>query len=231
MSAIMPFVYDGFEVRVVLIDDELWFVGKDVAGVLGYVKPENAIATHVDQEDKTTTPKQGGGFYSLINESGLYALVFGSRLESAKKFKKWVTSEVLPTIRKTGSYGKPKDLLVQLQEASKNEIIVKFLEAGIVIKNLQEEVEQKTQEVKQKEQKIEEQAPKVFLADQYISTDGLTTFTNFCKDLNLPVNKFCQYLRDYKYYYKKSARRGEPPAVGINYVRCKPLQALLNHQA
>ena len=97
------------EVRTVTIDNEPWFVGKDVAMALGYAKPENAIATHVVDEDKTSTLIQGSGsnYKSktiIINESGLYALIFGSKLESAKRFKHWVTSEVLPSIRKHGVY-------------------------------------------------------------------------------------------------------------------------------
>lgn len=100
------------EVRTVTINDEPWFVGKDIAMALGYAKPENAIATHVNDEDKTSTLIQGSGsnYKSkaiLINESGLYALIFGSKLESAKRFKHWVTSEVLPTLRKTGTYEMP----------------------------------------------------------------------------------------------------------------------------
>lgn len=89
-------------------DGEPWFVGKDVAKILGYAKPLNAIATHVDEDDSL---KQGltdslGRIQEtiLINESGLYSLILSSKLPSAKKFKRWVTSEVLPIIRKTGGY-------------------------------------------------------------------------------------------------------------------------------
>nr|WP_325189814.1 Bro-N domain-containing protein [uncultured Selenomonas sp.] len=97
------------KVRTMVKDGEPYFVGKDVADILGYAKPENAIATHVDEEDKTSTLIQGtGSNYKskavIINESGVYALIFGSKLPAAKKFKRWVTSEVLPSIRKTGSY-------------------------------------------------------------------------------------------------------------------------------
>lgn len=96
-------------IRVMKIDGEPWMVGKDVATALGYAKPENAIATHVDDEDKTTTLIQGtGSNYKttvvLINESGLYSLAFTSKLSGAKKFRRWVTGTVLPTIRKTGGY-------------------------------------------------------------------------------------------------------------------------------
>lgn len=102
---------DFGDIRTVEIDGEAWFVGKDVAGALGYAKPLGAVSTHVEKDDSL----KRGLMDSLgreqetifINESGLYALIFGSKLDSAKKFKKWVTSEVLPAIRKNGSYTMP----------------------------------------------------------------------------------------------------------------------------
>ena len=110
MNNLQIFKNDSFgEVRTLIIDNEPWFVGKDVARILGYAKPENAISTHIDNEDKTTTLIQGiGSNYKskavVINESGLYSLMLSSKLPRAKEFKRWVTSEVLPAIRKTGSY-------------------------------------------------------------------------------------------------------------------------------
>ena len=102
---------DFGDIRTVEIDGEAWFVGKDVAGALGYAKPLGAVSTHVEKDGSL----KRGLMDSLgreqetifINESGLYALIFGSKLDSAKKFKKWVTSEVLPAIRKNGSYTMP----------------------------------------------------------------------------------------------------------------------------
>lgn len=95
-------------VRTIVKDGEPWFVGKDVAEILGYAKARNAIARHVDDDDKNDAPFQGvlGGTQTvtIINESGLYSLILGSKLPKAKTFKRWVTSEVLPTIRKTGGY-------------------------------------------------------------------------------------------------------------------------------
>ncbi|MBQ6944445.1 MAG: hypothetical protein IJN43_08965 [Ruminococcus sp.] len=112
MNEITIWNYDSMAVRTIEMDGEPWFVGKDVATALGYVKTENAIAAHVDEEDKTTTLIQGtGSNYKsqtvLINESGVYSLIFGSKLDSAKKFKRWVTSEVLPAIRQKGTYSIP----------------------------------------------------------------------------------------------------------------------------
>ncbi len=94
-------------VRTMVIDNEIWFVGKDVANALGYSNSRDAIATHVEPEDKGVAKCDTlGGKQDLviINESGLYSLILSSKLESAKRFKRWVTLEVLPTLRKTGHY-------------------------------------------------------------------------------------------------------------------------------
>ena len=100
------------QLRTVIIDNEPWFVGKDVADTLGYSDTNKAVAMHVDDEDKKlndkTSPSFGQRGATLINESGVYSLVFGSKLESAKEFKHWVTHDVLPSIRKTGAYQIPK---------------------------------------------------------------------------------------------------------------------------
>ncbi len=99
------------KMRSIQIDGEPWFVGKDVAAALGYENTRDALARHVDDEDKNTVAIhdgiQGNPNMVIINESGVYALIFGSKLESAKRFKHWVTHEVLPSIRKTGSYTLP----------------------------------------------------------------------------------------------------------------------------
>lgn len=108
MNDIQIFKNEQFgQVRVITKDGEPWFVGKDVAGVLGYSDTNKAISMHVDIEDKLNDKMesrlgQRGGW--LINESGLYSLIMSSKLPSAKKFKKWVTSDVLPSIRKHGMY-------------------------------------------------------------------------------------------------------------------------------
>ena len=107
-SALKAFTSEEFgSVRSIMIDSAPWFVGKDVAAALGYGDTDQALRKHVDAEDKLTRRFNGSGqnrLMTVINESGLYALIFGSKLDSAKRFKRWVTSEVLPAIRKTGSY-------------------------------------------------------------------------------------------------------------------------------
>ncbi len=135
-------------VRTLVIDNEPWFVGKDVAEVLGYAKPLNAIAQHVDKDDSLKqglTDSLGRQQKTIfVNESGLYALIFGSKLESAQKFKRWVTSEVLPALRKTGQY--------QVKELSGSELMAKAL---IEAQNV----------LAAKDKQIEEMKPKVVFAD------------------------------------------------------------------
>ena len=137
-------------VRVVEIDNEPWVVGKDIAETLGYAKARNAIATHVDEDDKREAPIQGdlGGTQNMtiINESGLYSLILRSKLESAKRFKKWVTSEVLPSIRQTGGY------IHHDEEMSDEEIMARALQ-----------VAQRT--IENKNKLIEELKPKAIFAD------------------------------------------------------------------
>ncbi len=109
------------QIRTIIIDNEPWFVGKDVAEALGYSNTRDALANHIEEEDKNTVVisdgKRGNPNQIAINESGLYSLILSSKLPNAKKFKHWVTSEVLPLIRKTGSYHLPstyKEALIQL---------------------------------------------------------------------------------------------------------------------
>lgn len=110
MNEIQVFNFNHNKVRTVMVDDEPWFVGKDVATVLGYTDTYGALKKHVDDEDKQNCQndsfKTSRGM-TVINESGLYSLIFGSKLPEAKKFKRWVTHEVLPALRKTGEYKMP----------------------------------------------------------------------------------------------------------------------------
>lgn len=128
------------DIRTVTIDNEPWFVGKDVATALGYADTFGALKKHIMDEDKLVCQIDSAGQkrdVTVINESGLYALIFGSKLESARRFKHWVTSEVLPAIRKTGSYQKPMttDQKIQLLAQGNVELTEKI---DKVDKDLQE---------------------------------------------------------------------------------------------
>lgn len=128
------------EIRTVNINGEPWLVGKDVAEALGYTNPQKAIRVHVLEEDRGVnemdTPS-GRQKLVIINESGLYALIFGSKLDSAQRFKHWVTSEVLPTIRKTGGYQKPltqqEMMRIQLGMIDDHESRIENLENNMTI--------------------------------------------------------------------------------------------------
>lgn len=127
-------------IRTVTIDNEPWFVGKDVATALGYADTFGALKKHIMDEDKLVCQIDSAGQkrdVTVINESGLYALIFGSKLESAKRFKHWVTSEVLPAIRKTGSYQNPMttDQKIQLLAQGNVELTEKV---NAIDKDLQE---------------------------------------------------------------------------------------------
>lgn len=165
------------EIRTVTIDDEVWFVGKDIADKLGYARGRDAIANHVDTEDKTTAVIYGSGSNSnyktqavCINESGMYSLILSSKLPSAKEFKHWITSEVLPTIRKTGTYSvvNRNNLSPQLQaigqiyeelviiETKQNEIIERQLETISKVETVETKVTETEVRLDKAEEKIDD---------------------------------------------------------------------------
>lgn len=119
MTALQVFQNPDFgEIRTTVLDNAPWFVGKDIAAALGYSNTRKAIADHVDPEDKGVTKcdtLNGAQRMVIINESGLYSLILSSKLPAAKKFKRWVTSEVLPAIRQSGSYGVQAPALADLE--------------------------------------------------------------------------------------------------------------------
>ena len=182
-------------VRTMEINGEPWFVGKDVASALGYAKPRNAIATHVDEEDKKDAPIRGdlGGTQemTIINESGVYALIFGSKLPNAKKFKHWVTSEILPAIRKTGTYS-----------------ITQHKPDSYMIENPADRARRWAEEYEEKlalECKIAEQQPKVDYHDAVLNKSGLMTTTAIAKDLGFKSAKqLNDLLKRDRVIYKKS---------------------------
>ncbi|HCU7174787.1 ORF6C domain-containing protein [Staphylococcus aureus] len=131
MQALQTFNFEELPVRTLEVDGEPYFIGKDVADILGYANGRDALSKHVDAEDKLPSQIATAGQnrnVTIINESGLYSLIFSSKLENAKRFKRWVTSEVLPTLRKTGAYQVPSDpmqalrLMFEATEETKQEI-------------------------------------------------------------------------------------------------------------
>lgn len=202
------FTNDEFgSVRTVTVDGEPWFVGKDVARALGYKKTENAIAGHVDNEDKTLTPIQGGcstGIQNtvIINESGLYSLILSSKLPNAKKFKHWITSEVLPSIRKHGMY-MTDDLFNAVME--KPEII------GRVIAKMQAD----KNEVTRLENKLKAALPKAVYFDKFIDPGYATNFRDTAKEFEIPQKCFINLLIEHKFIFRTTKYELRPAAKAL----------------
>ena len=194
MNELQLFNFENNQVRTLLINDEPWFVGKDVAQILGYSNPRDALSKHVDNEDKNSVAirdgNKGNPNQTVINESGVYALVFGSKLPSAKRFKHWVTSEVLPTLRKTGGYTMPKTYLEALKaftaEVEKNEML---------------SLENKIQT-----QQINELKPKADYTDRILKTTDLMTTTQIAKDYGMSAKQFNALLHDHKVQFKQNGQ-------------------------
>ena len=196
MNELMVFNNAEFgNVRTMEINGEPWFVGKDVAASLGYERATKAISDRVDKEDIDEVPIQDsiGRMQKtpIINESGVYALIFGSKLPNARKFKHWVTSEILPTIRKTGSYS-----------------ITQTKTDSYMIENPADRARRWAEEYEEKlalECKIAEQQPKVDYHDAVLNKSGLLTTTAIAKDLGFKSAKqLNDLLKRDRVIYKKS---------------------------
>lgn len=182
------------EIRTVTINNEPWFIGTDIAKALGYSNPWDAIAKHVDLEDKDLAKCEGLGNQkvSIINESGLYSLIMSSKLESAKKFKRWVTSEVLPSIRQNGAY------IAGQNELSETELLAKALLAS------QKIIERREFAIKQLESDVAELQPKALFADA-VSTSKSSILVGelaklICQNgVQIGQNRLFQWLRSNGY--------------------------------
>lgn len=186
------------EIRTMTQDGEPWFVGKDVAELLGYAKPQNAIATHVDDEDKTLAMIQGGcstGTQNtiIINESGLYSLILSSKLPTAKAFKRWVTSEVLPSIRKTGGY------ITGQEELSDAELMAKALLVA------QKQIEQREQRINALETANKKLLPDAEYGRCLQAKHGITT-TSIAKELGMSAVALNKRLHELGVQYRQSGQ-------------------------
>jgi prophage antirepressor-like protein len=148
---------DFGEVRTVTVDNEPWFVGKDIADALGYERSDNAIRTHVDDEDKLMHQIDASGqarnMY-IVNESGMYSLILSSKLPNAKQFKRWVTSEVIPQIRKNGSY-MPDASALSPELALMNVLVVQMNQEALNRQKLQSQVNQTTEMLEETREEIQ----------------------------------------------------------------------------
>ena len=185
---------DFGEVRTMSIDGEPWFVGKDVAAILGYAKPLNALATHIDEDDSL---KQGlidsmGREQNaiFINESGLYSLVLSSKLPTAKAFKRWITHDVIPSIRKNGGY------IAGQESMTAEELMAKAL---LVAKKT---IEEKEAELSKATVQNTIMAPKADYFDELVERNTLTNFRETAKQLGVKQKAFINFLMERKFIYR-----------------------------
>lgn len=212
-NLVKVFEKDNFKVRTIIKDNEIWFVGKDVAEALGYSDTNQAIRKHIDEEDKLTRQIDGIGqkreMY-IINESGLYSLVLSSKLPTAKEFKRWVTSEVLPSIRKTGSYQS-----TQINTISKEEFILREKEVDVKRAELLLQIANRTN-ISEYKQIIDSYAIEVLTGKKLLPLPVVEKKTysasEIGKILGVSANKIGKLANSYnlkteqygKYFYDKS---------------------------
>ena len=187
------------DIRVVMRESEPWFVGKEIADKLGYSNSRKAIADHIENEDKGVTKCDtlgGKQNLTIINESGLYSLILGSKLPSAKRFKHWVTSEVLPSIRKNGGYIANQDNL------SDDELLEKALLVA------HRKIEERNKEIAYQKEQIAEMKPKAIFADAVSSSSNSILVRDLAKLLkqngvDIGEKRLFEYLRNNGYLIKR----------------------------
>ena len=198
-------------IRVVTVECEPWLVGKDVATALGYSNTKDALSAHVDDEDKrviqrseNTTLEIPNRGLTIINESGLYSLVLSSKLPTVKKFRRWVTSEILPSIRKTGGY------IQGQQELSPEELMAKALLVA------QKTLEARDKRIADLSSQNEIMKPKADYFDRLVDRNTLTNFRETAKQFGIAPKKFVSFLVENKFIYRD--KRGRLlPTEGKNY--------------
>ncbi|KAA9372712.1 phage antirepressor [Lactobacillus mulieris] len=203
MNDLQIFKFNGLDVRTVLIDGEPYFVGKDVTEILGYKNASKALADHVDSEDKLNNETlsslgQRGGW--LVNESGLYSLILSSKLPTAKKFKHWVTSEVLPAIRKHGAY---------MTDEKAFDVVNN--KAGLA-----DLLQQAADQLKRKDIQIAEMKPKALFADSVSASDSTILIGDLAKILkangvDTGAKRLFQWLRDKSYLINRKGSDWNSP--------------------
>lgn len=199
MQDLQIFNFEELPVRTLTVNEEPFFVGKDVAEILGYSNTRDALYRHVDGEDKDVVKLDtlgGKQSQTIINESGLYSLIFSSKLESAKRFKRWVTSEVLPAIRKHGLY-------------ATDNVIKNTLNNPDYIINVFTEYKKEKEHNLVLEQQVKENKPKVLFADSVAGSDNSILVGELAKLLkqngvDVGQNRLFKWLRNNGYLIKKS---------------------------
>lgn len=221
MNNLQPFDFEGNEVRTLKINEEPYFVGKDVANILGYSNPNKALRDHIDAEDKRgeriVTPS-GNQVTIVINESGLYSLILSSKMPNAKRFKRWVTSEVLPAIRKHGAYMTDE-------------------KAFDVVNNkdgLASLLQQAADQLREKDIQIEKMKPKALFADAVATSKNDILIGQLAKILkqngyNTGQNRLFKWLREHHYLCAKGIRYNQPTQKAMNLGLFKVRERTVNN--
>lgn len=212
MNNLEVFNFESKEVRTLLINNEPWFIGKEVTEILGYSNPRDALSKHVDDEDKNSVAirdgNKGNPNQTIINESGLYSLILSSKLPSAKRFKKFVTSEVLPSIRKHGMY-------------ATEETIDKILlnpDFGIRLLSELKEEREKTKQLRSENDQLK---PKALFADTVSASDTSILIGQLAKLLkqngnDIGQNRLFKILRKDGYLGKSGENYNLPTQKSMN---------------
>lgn len=182
------------EMRILEQNKEVWFVGKDVAKILGYTNPQKAIRDHVEVEDRGVNETFTGTKATLINESGLYSLILSSKLPNAKKFKRWVTNEVLPSLRQTGGY------IVGESQMNEDELVVAAMNV------LNKKVERLQIENSKQSQLIGELKPKADYTDKILKSKDILPITAIAKDYGMSGTAMNRKLHDLGVQYNLSGQ-------------------------
>ncbi|WP_029052229.1 phage antirepressor, partial [Staphylococcus aureus] len=190
MQALQTFNFEELPVRTLTVDNEPYFVGKDVAEILGYSNTRDALSKHVDEDDKeiltsrnTTLENLPNRGLTAVNESGLYSLIFSSKLESAKRFKRWVTSDVLPAIRKHGIY-------------ATDSVIENTLNNPDYIINILTEYKKEKEQNLLLQQEMGELKPKADYVDEILKSTGTLATTQIAADYGISAQKLNKLLHE-----------------------------------
>lgn len=197
MQELQTFNFEDLPVRTLTVDEEPYFIGKDVAEVLGYSNTRDALNKHVDEDDKkiltsrnTTLDNLPNRGLTAVNESGLYSLIFSSKLESAKRFKRWVTSEVLPAIRKHGIY-------------ATDSVIEQTIQNPDYIINVLTEFKKEREGRLVAEQQVQELKPKATYYDLVLQNKSLLSVSKIAKDYGMSARALNKLLHELGVQYKQ----------------------------
>lgn len=222
MEELQLFNFEGSEVRTLKINDEPYFVGNDVAKILGYSNYRKAVFEHVDDEDKLRTQIRYAGQnreVTVINESGLYSLILSSKMPSAKKFKHWVTSEVLPTIRRHGAYMTDEKAFDVVHNPN----------------GLADLLQQASDQLRQKDIQIEEMKPKALFADSVATSESTILIGELAKIIrgngaDIGANRLFRWMRENGYLINRKGSDWNMPtqrAMDLGLFKIK--ETIINH--